>query len=126
MFFDSVFKSPYPFAFLWLNRSGREGVVDVPGGCAAFLRQFFRATVFLSFFFSIHRCLFWVDFTNFCIFFAVYYVYFIKSQTVFWAQNFRDVQLFPNFLRYPAWLCIAAFGRHCCNKLPNRWILIQQ
>ena len=27
-----------------------------------------------------------------------------KSQTVFWAQNFRDIQLIPNFLRYPAWL----------------------
>ena len=30
-----------------------------------------------------------------------------KRQTVFWAQNFRDVQLMPNFLRYPAcfWYC---------------------
>ena len=28
----------------------------------------------------------------------------IESQTVLWAQNFRDVQLIPNFLRYPAWL----------------------
>ena len=27
-----------------------------------------------------------------------------KSQTVFWAQNCRDVQLIPNFVRYPAWL----------------------
>ena len=27
-----------------------------------------------------------------------------KSQTVFWAQNFRVVQLIPNFLRYPACL----------------------
>ena len=27
-----------------------------------------------------------------------------ESQTVFWAQNFRDVQLIPKFLRYPAWL----------------------
>ena len=52
---------------------------DVPGGCAAFFSQFFRATVFLCRFFSIYRCLFWVDFTNICIFFAVYYVYFIKK-----------------------------------------------
>ena len=54
---------------------GGGGGVDVPGGCTAYLRQFFRATVF----FSIHRCLFGVDFTNICIFFAVYYVYFIKK-----------------------------------------------
>ena len=39
---------------------------DVP----LFLHQFFRATVFLCLFFSIHRCLFWVDFTNICIFFC--------------------------------------------------------
>ena len=39
---------------------------DVP----LFLGQFFRATILLCrFFFSIHRCLFWVDFTNICIFF---------------------------------------------------------
>ena len=25
-----------------------------------------------------------------------------KSQTVFWGQNFRDVQLIAKFLRYPA------------------------
>ena len=44
---------------------------------------------------------FWVDFTNICIFFAVYYVHFIKKSK---AQNFRDVQLIPNFLRFPVWL----------------------
>ena len=44
-----------------------------------FVRQFFRASVFLCWFFSIHRCHFWVDFTNICIFFAVYYVHFIKK-----------------------------------------------
>ena len=27
-----------------------------------------------------------------------------KSQTMFWAQNFRDVQMIPNFFRYPAYL----------------------
>ena len=48
---------------------------DVP----RFLRQVFRATAFLCRFFSIHRCLFWVNFTNICISFAVYYVYFIKK-----------------------------------------------
>ena len=34
-----------------------------------------------------------------------------KSQTVFWAQNFRDVQLIPNFLRYPAWLWYCSFWK---------------
>ena len=53
--------------------------MDVTGECAAFLRQFFRATVSLCRFFSIHRCLSWVDFSNICTFFAVYYVYFIKK-----------------------------------------------
>ena len=48
---------------------------DVP----LFLRQFFRATGFLCRFVSIHQCLFWIDFTNMCIFFAVYYVDFIKK-----------------------------------------------
>ena len=80
---------------VWGGGGGGGG--DVP----LFLRQFFRATVFLCRLFLIHRCLCWVDFTNICIFFAVYYVYFIKK-SVFWAQNFRDVQLIPNFLRYPA------------------------
>ena len=44
-----------------------------------FFSQFFRATELLCRFFSIHRCLSWVDFTNICIFFAVYYVHFIKK-----------------------------------------------
>ena len=44
-----------------------------------FLGQFFRATIFLCRFFSIHRCLFWVDFIPIFAFFAVYYVYFIKK-----------------------------------------------
>ena len=48
---------------------------DVP----LYLCQCFRDTVFLCRFFSIHRCLFWIDFTNICIFLAVYYVYFIKK-----------------------------------------------
>ena len=72
--------------------------VDVPGGCAAFLRQFFRATVFLCQFLSIHRCLFWVDFTNVCIFLLYIMCISSKTPTMIWAQNFRDVQLIPNFL----------------------------
>ena len=56
---------------------------DVP----RFLRQFFRATVFLCRFFSLHRRLFWVDFTNIYISFAVYYVYIKKSNSVL-GRNF--------------------------------------
>ena len=40
-------------------------------------------------------------FAYFCCILCVFHS---KSQTVFWAQNFRDVQLIPNFLRYPGWL----------------------
>ena len=47
-----------------MNMSGGEGV-DV----SLLLGQFFRATIFLCRFFSLHQCLFWVDFTNICIFF---------------------------------------------------------
>ena len=84
------------------------GGLDVPGGCAAFLRQFLRATVFL--------CRFFVVFFQFTDAFfgsilpiSAYFLLYImcissKSQTVFWAQNFRDVQLIPNVLRYPACL----------------------
>ena len=35
---------------------------------------------------------------------VAYFLLYIMSQTVSWAQNFRDVQLIPNILRYPAWL----------------------
>ena len=76
----------------------------MPGGCAAFLRQFFRATVLLCQFYSIQRCLF----GSILLLFAYFWMYVMcissNSQTVFWAQNFRDVQLIPNFLRYPACL----------------------
>ena len=58
-------------------------------GCASFLRQFFRATVVLCrVFFSIHRCLFWVEFANICVFFSVYYVYFIKKSNSVLGKKF--------------------------------------
>ena len=79
------------------------GGLDVPGGCAAFCISFSRATVLLCRFFFNSTMPFWVDFTTICIFLAVY-VYFIKKSNSVWAQNFRDVQLIPNFLRYPACL----------------------
>ena len=43
------------------------------------LSQFFRATIFLCRSFFNSTMLFWVDFTNICIIFAVYCVYFIKK-----------------------------------------------
>ena len=48
------------------------GGVDVPGGCAAIFGSVFQSYYILCRFFSIHRCLFWVDFTNICIFFLLY------------------------------------------------------
>ena len=42
--------------------------VDVPGGCAAFLRQFSELLYFCVGFFNSLMPL-WVDFTNICIFF---------------------------------------------------------
>ena len=53
--------------------------MDVPGGCAAFLRQFFRATVFLSRFFVQFTDAFLGRFYQYLHIFAVYYVYFIKK-----------------------------------------------
>ena len=81
---------------------GGGGVLNVMGGCAAFLTSAFSvATVFLCWFFSMHRCPFWGQFVPFLL-----YIMCIssKSQTVFWAQHFRDVQLIPNLLRYPSCL----------------------
>ena len=76
--------------------------MDLSGGCAAILGQFFRATIFLCRFFQFTDDFFGSTLPIFAFYFAVYYV--SKSQTVFWAQNFRDIQLIPNFLGYPAWL----------------------
>ena len=48
-------------------------------GCAPFLGQFFRATVLFVGFFQFTIAFFWVDSADICIFFAVYYVYFLKK-----------------------------------------------
>ena len=69
-----------------------------------FLGQFFRATIFLRRFFFNSLIPFWVDFTNICIFLLYIMCISSKSQTMFLTQNFCDVQLISNFLRYPAWL----------------------
>ena len=52
--------------------------VDVPRGCAAFCISFHIYCIIVSGFFDLPMP-FWVDFTNIYIFFAVYYVYFIKK-----------------------------------------------
>ena len=50
-----------------------------------------------------------------------------ESQTVFWAQNFRDIQLIPNFFKISSLSLILQFLEGIIgNKLRNRWILIQQ
>ena len=54
-------------------------VLDVLGGCAAIFGSVFQSYYIFVSIFLIHRCLFWVDFTNICIFFAEYYVCFIKK-----------------------------------------------
>ena len=53
--------------------------MDVPRGCAAILGSVFQSYyTFVPVFFN-SLMPFWVDFTNICIFFAVYYVYLIKK-----------------------------------------------
>ena len=70
---------------------------DVPLFCISFSELLY----FCVGFFQFTDAFFGVDFTNICRFFL--YIS-SKSLTMFWAQNFRDVQLIPNFLRYPACL----------------------
>ena len=42
----------------------------MPRGCAAIFGSVFQSYYILCGFFSIHRCVFWVDFTNICKFFC--------------------------------------------------------
>ena len=54
--------------------------VSADGLYAAFLHQFFQSyRIFVSVFFFNSPMPFQVDLTNICIFFAVYYVHFIKK-----------------------------------------------
>ena len=96
------------------------------GGVLLFLRQFFRATVFLCQFFSIYQCLLGSILPIFAYFCCMLCVFHQKVKQCQWGQNFRDVQLIPNFLRYPACLILQFLEGVIGNKLPNRWILIQQ
>ena len=101
------------------------GGVDVPGRCDAFLRQFFRATVFLCCYFFNSPVPLWVDFTNICISFLCIMCISSKSKTGFWGQKFPDVQLIPNFFKITSLSLILQFLEGIVgNKLPNRWILI--
>ena len=49
------------------------------GGCAAIFGSVFQSYYIFVLVFLIHQCLFWIDFTSICIFFAVYYVYVFKN-----------------------------------------------
>ena len=76
---------------------GGGGGLDVPGGCVAFFALVFQSyCTFVSVLFN-QRCLF----GSILLLFAYFWLYIMcissKSQTVFWAQNFRDVQLIANF-----------------------------
>ena len=51
----------------------------MPGGCADFLRQFFRATVFCAGFFQFTDAFLGRFYQYLHIFLAVYYVHFIKT-----------------------------------------------
>ena len=86
---------------------GGGGGVDLPGGCAAFFASAFQSyCIFVSAFLIPMPFLVW--FYRYQHIFLLYIMCISsKSQTVFWAQNFRDIQLIPNFLWYPAclWYC---------------------
>ena len=96
----------------------------MPGGCAAFLRQFSELLYFCVGSFNSPMPLLG-RFYQYLHIFAVYYANISsKNQTVFWAQNFRDVQLIPNFFKISSLSLILQFLEGTVgNKLPNRWIL---
>ena len=79
---------------------------DVPEGCAAFFASVFQSYCIFVSVFSIHR---WSILPIFAYSFAVYYVHFIKKSNSVLGTKFHDVQLIPNFLRYPAWLWYCSF-----------------
>ena len=72
---------------------------DVPLFCISFSELLYFCVSFYQF-----TDAFLGRFYQYLHFFAVDFVYLKESQTVFWAQNFCDVQLIPNFLGYPGWL----------------------
>ena len=68
------------------------------GGCAAIIGSVFQSYyIFVSFFFSIRQCFFGSILPIFAYFLLYIMCISSKSLTVFWAQNFPDVQLIPNF-----------------------------
>ena len=72
---------------------------DVPLFCVSFSELL---SIFLCRFFNSPMPIF----GSILLIFAYFWLYIMrissKGQTVFWAQNSRNVQLIPNFLRYPA------------------------
>ena len=98
---------------------GGGGVVDVSEGCAAFLASVFPELLYFCVgFFQFTDAFFWVDFTDICIFFVAYYVYFIKK-SVSLAENFRDVQFICSINQDPASL-------HGTISFENLWLLCLQ
>ena len=94
--------------------------------CRLFASVFKIYCTFVSVF-SIQQCLF----GSILLLFAYFWLYIMcissRSQTVFWAQNFRDVQLIPNFFKISNLSLILQFLEGILGKtLPNRWILTQQ
>ena len=74
------------------------------GNVPLLLGQFFRTAIFLCRFLQFTNAFFGLILTIFAYFLLYIMCISLKNQTVFWAQNFCDVQLIPNFSRYPAWL----------------------
>ena len=74
------------------------GGVNVPGGYTTFFRQFFRATVSLCRFFFQFTDAFLGRFYKYLHIFGCKLCAFHQKVKLFWAQNFGDVQLIPNFL----------------------------
>ena len=74
--------------------------VDVPGECAAIFGSVFQSYyIFVSVFFFNSPLPFLGSILYQYLHTFLLYIMCIssKSQTVFWAQNFRDVQLIPNY-----------------------------
>ena len=101
------------------------------GGCAGRMCCCF-ASVFQSYcicvgFSSIHRCLFWTGFTSISIIFAVDSVSFIKTSSSVLGTKFSRCTIDPKFLKISSLSLILQFLEGIIgNKLPNKWILIQQ
>ena len=109
--------------------------MDVPGGCAAIFGSVSQSYyIFVSDSFNSPMPFLGRFYQYLHIFCCLLYVFLLfimcissNSQTEFWAQNFRDVQLIPNFFKISSLALIFQFLEGIIGKkLPNRWILIQK